>query len=317
LVVNNNAAAVLLMLAGLCKGREAIISRGELVEIGGEFRIPDVMAAAGVDLIEVGTTNRTHVADYERAITPRTAAIVKVHPSNYRVVGFASSVSAKDLGRLAKGRGILFLHDLGSGLIEALPGATWAGEEPTVRGSLEDGADLVTFSGDKLLGGPQAGVIAGRTELVTRLLRHPLLRALRVDKMRLAALNATLTAHARGDLQKLPLWEMALAPESELERRAREIARRLLSGLADDFKVEAVPSEALLGGGSAPGEEIPSWSLAITHASRNASELERSLREASPAVIPRVQDDRVLLDVRTVAPSDDSVLIGVCLEVFA
>ncbi|MEA2461366.1 MAG: L-seryl-tRNA(Ser) seleniumtransferase [Actinomycetota bacterium] len=317
LVVNNNAAAVLLMLAGLCSGREAIISRGELVEIGGEFRIPDVMAAAGVDLVEVGTTNRTNIGDYERAISPRTAAILKVHPSNYRVVGFASSVAAQELARLARGRGVMFLHDLGSGLIESPRGAAWSHAEPTVRGALEDGADLITFSGDKLLGGPQAGIIAGRRDLIEGLMRHPLLRALRVDKMRLAALDATLRAHAAGTPEELPLWKMALTSVDELEARARNMAARLTARLDDDFKVEPVPSEALLGGGSTPGEEIPSWSLAITHGKRTVAELERLLRAASPPVIPRVQDERLMLDLRTVQPADDEALIASALESLA
>jgi L-seryl-tRNA(Ser) seleniumtransferase len=314
-VVNNNAAAVLLVLAALCAGREVIISRGELVEIGGEFRIPDVMKAAGVRLVEVGTTNRTHIADYERAITPDTAAILKVHPSNYRVVGFASSVPAREVARLARGRGLLFLHDLGSGLLDAPSDATWARDEPTVRAALEEGADLVTFSGDKLLGGPQAGVIAGRAQLIGRLMGHPLLRALRVDKLTLAALEATLGAHADGSLSDLPLWRMAGADQGELERRAKSVALEVGERLGAGFKVEAVPSEAVLGGGSAPGREIPSWAVAVSHGERSGPELERAMRRADPPVVPRVTDDRILLDLRTVPADLDGTLVKVCCEV--
>ncbi|MDQ1605533.1 MAG: L-seryl-tRNA(Ser) seleniumtransferase, partial [Actinomycetota bacterium] len=314
-VVNNNAAAVLLVLAALCAGREVIISRGELVEIGGEFRIPDVMKAAGVRLAEIGTTNRTHIADYERAITPDTAAILKVHPSNYRVVGFASSVAAREVARLARGRGLLFLHDLGSGLLDASSDATWARDEPTVRAALEEGADLVTFSGDKLLGGPQAGVIAGRAQLIGRLMGHPLLRALRVDKMTLAALEATLSAHADGSLSDLPLWRMAGADQGELEGRAKSVALEVGERLGAGFKVEAVPSEAVLGGGAAPGREIPSWAVAVSHGERSGPELERAMRRADPPVVPRVTDDRILLDLRTVPADLDGTLVKVCCEV--
>jgi L-seryl-tRNA(Ser) seleniumtransferase len=317
LVVNNNAAAVLLVLAGLCGGREVIISRGELVEIGGEFRIPQVMAAAGVELVEIGTTNRTHLVDYERAITERTAAVFKVHPSNYRVVGFASSVSAADLARLARGRGVLFLHDLGSGLLEGIPEASWAADEPTVAASLSEGADLVTFSGDKLLGGPQAGVIAGRADLIDVLGKHPLLRALRVDKMTLAALEATLVAYSRGELASLPLWRMAMEDEAVLEARARTLAKALEGVARSDVKVEATRSEALAGGGSSPGAEIGSWALMIQHPERTAAELERALRRGTPPVIARVADDRLLLDLRTVHPDEDEALRSSCATALA
>jgi L-seryl-tRNA(Ser) seleniumtransferase len=317
LVVNNNAAAVLLALAGLCAGREVIISRGELVEIGGEFRIPQVMAAAGVDLIEIGTTNRTHLVDYERAITERTAAIFKVHPSNYRVVGFASSVSAAELARLARGRGVLFLHDLGSGLLDRITEAPWAAEEPTVSASLSEGADLVTFSGDKLLGGPQAGVIAGRTDLIGILSKQPLLRALRVDKMTLAALEATLLAYSRGELTSLPLWKMALEDEAVLETRARALTAALKRALPPEVKVEVTRTEAVAGGGSSPGAEIVSWGIVIHHPERTASEIERRLRSGTPPVIARVADDRLLLDVRTVPSEDDETLLSACAEALA
>jgi L-seryl-tRNA(Ser) seleniumtransferase len=305
LVVNNNAAAVLLTLAGLCEGREVIISRGELIEIGGEFRIPDVMKVSGTRLVEVGTTNRTHLADYERAITTDTAAIMKVHPSNYRVVGFTKSVPARDVGRLARGRGVCFIHDLGSGLVRGLDGSFEG--EPAADLALEEGADLVTFSGDKLLGGPQAGVIAGRAELIEKLSRHPLLRALRVDKMTLAALEATLRLYLEGRTEEIPFWAMASTPLEDLERRARDLAAGLAER-APQAKVEAVPLAAVTGGGSLPGTEFGSWGLSVAHDTRSAADIERSLRYGDTPVIVRIEDDKVLLDLRTVPPDEDPTL---------
>ena len=305
LVVNNNAAAVLLVLSALCRDREVIISRGELIEIGGEFRIPDVMALSGARLVEVGTTNRTHLSDYEKAITQNTAAILKVHPSNYRVVGFTASVPSRDLARLARGRGVCFFHDVGSGLIEAPEDATWAAAEPEVRTCLREGADLVTFSGDKLLGGPQAGVIVGRADLVTRLERHPLLRALRVDKLGLAALDATVGTYLSGRQSDLPLWQLALTPATELERRAGELVRKLE---AAGIKVDAIPTSALVGGGSVPGTDLPSWAVVVVHEAMGADELHRALRHGSPAVVGRVEDDRLLLDLRSVPAELDKDL---------
>lgn len=309
LVVNNNAAAVLLMLSALCRDREVIISRGELIEIGGEFRIPDVMANAGVRLVEVGTTNRTHISDYERAITPDTAAILKVHPSNYKVVGFTKSVASRELARLAQGRRVYFFHDLGSGLVSGPAGSAFA-TEPEIAACLSEGADLITFSGDKLLGGPQAGIIAGHASLIAKLAGHPLLRALRVDKMTLAALQATLRLYLEGRMDEIPLWAMALAPLDELERRARAIAAAVGGAVGPDVKVDAVVVTGVAGGGSLPGEEFPSWAVTVDHPSRSADELGRALRSGAPPVIARIEDDRLLLDVRTVAPADDPTLIA-------
>ncbi|HEX2051406.1 MAG TPA: L-seryl-tRNA(Sec) selenium transferase [Actinomycetota bacterium] len=308
LVVNNNAAAVLVVLAALCAGRDVVISRGELVEIGGEFRIPDVMAASGARLVEVGTTNRTHLADYERALGPDTAAILKVHPSNYRVVGFTASVADRDVARLARGRGVPFLYDLGSGLVEPPGDAPWSRDEPRVADALAAGADVVTFSGDKLLGGPQAGVIVGRARLVETIARHPLVRAVRPGKMTLAALEATLDAYLSGRAADLPLWGMALAAPETLEARASALASALDGGAG--VKAEAVPTRAVTGGGSLPGAELGSWAVALTHPTTPPDELDAALRAASPPVIARTEDDRVLLDVRTIAPDDDERLLA-------
>ncbi|MFN2525353.1 MAG: L-seryl-tRNA(Sec) selenium transferase, partial [Actinomycetota bacterium] len=219
LVVNNNAAGMLLVLSALAEGKEVIVSRGELIEIGGEFRIPEILALSGARLVEVGTTNRTHLSDYERAIHPETGLILKVHPSNYRVVGFTATVDAHALAKLARGRGVCFVHDIGSGLVGAPEEVDWLRGEPSAERALAEGADLITFSGDKLLGGPQAGVIAGRQELIAKLNEHPLLRALRVDKMTLAALEATLDLYLEGEFTALPLWGLATTTSDELEGR--------------------------------------------------------------------------------------------------
>ncbi|HJY33002.1 MAG TPA: L-seryl-tRNA(Sec) selenium transferase, partial [Actinomycetota bacterium] len=218
LVVNNGAAALLLALASLARGKGVLVSRGELIEIGGEFRIPDIMAASGARLVEVGTTNRTRASDYRSALSDKTALILKVHPSNYRVVGFASTPSAKDLAGIARRAKIPFLYDLGSGLLEQVPGA--AAGEPSARDALADGADLIVFSGDKLLGGPQAGIVLGRGELIERLRRHPIARAVRIDKMQVAALEAVLAQHAHGLGSGLPVWTMLREPPTHVRRRA-------------------------------------------------------------------------------------------------
>ena len=309
IVVNNNAAAVLLVLAALCRDREVIISRGELIEIGGEFRIPDVMEASGARLVEVGTTNRTHLADYERAIGAHTAAILKVHPSNYRIVGFSTAVPAASVARLARGRGIPLIHDVGSGLVGGPAQLPQMASEPLVDLSIGEGADIVTFSGDKLLGGPQAGVIVGRGELLERVSRHPLLRALRVDKMTLAALEVTVRTYLRGTEGDLPLWQMALAPADDLERRARSLVATIEESLGGaPLKAEAVRSEAVMGGGSLPGHTLASWAVALSHSELGDAELERRLRAGTPPVVARIEDDRVLLDVRTVPPAHDEEL---------
>lgn len=312
LVVNNNAAAVLLTLSALCRGREVIISRGELIEIGGEFRIPEVMAISGARLVEVGTTNRTHIADYERALTPDTGAILKVHPSNYQVVGFTSSVQPREIAGLTRAKGVSFIHDLGSGLVDLPAAAPWAASEPSIKGALEEGADLVTFSGDKLFGGPQAGIVAGHADLIEKLQRDPLMRALRVDKVTLAALEATANAYLENARDELPLWAMALAPEAGLQERAERMAAAVASPFEPDAKVEATRVMSVAGGGSVPGSQIPSWGIAISGLDANA--LQTKLRAGTPPVVVRVADDRVVLDMRTIDPAHDELVVECLLS---
>jgi L-seryl-tRNA(Ser) seleniumtransferase len=307
-VVNNNAAAVLVSLAALCAGRDVVISRGELIEIGGEFRIPDVMTASGARLVEVGTTNRTHPRDYERAISPDTAAILKVHPSNYRVVGFTATVAARELAALARRHDVPLIHDLGSGLLLTDHHDAWLAGEVPVQVALGDGADLVTFSGDKLLGGPQAGIIVGRRDLVDRIKRHPLMRAIRVDKMTLAALEATFGSYLAGTYRELPFWRMAFASSEDLAARAEALRNRLSDLVDTGAKIEAVASDAVTGGGSLPGQRLSSWALSVQFPDVPPDELDRRLRRGSPPLIGRISDDRLLLDLRSVDAHDDPLV---------
>jgi len=283
LVVNNNAAAVLLALAALAEGREVIVSRGELIEIGDGFRIPDVLTRSGAKLVEVGTTNRTRLADYERAVRDDTAAILRVHQSNFRIVGFAEQPALKDLARLAERRELVLVDDLGSGVLDEL------GDEPTVRGSLEAGAHLVTFSGDKLLGGPQAGIVVGRADLVERLRRHPLQRAVRADKLTFAGLEGTLDSYRRGG--DTPVLRMLQEPAEAVRARAERLAA------ATGGRVEETVARA--GGGALPLAEIPSYACALEE------ELAAPLRSAEPPVVGIVRDGVLLLDCLTIA--DDEV----------
>ncbi len=296
LVVNNNAAAVLLVLAALARGREVVISRGELVEIGGSFRIPDVLRESGAILVEVGTTNRTHLRDYEGATTPETAALLRVHPSNFRQTGFTARVQGEDLARVAHAAGVLFLEDLGSGALTSI------GDEPTVGEVLASGADLVTLSGDKLVGGPQAGIILGRRDLVARLRGAPLYRALRPDKMTVAALAETVRLYLRGEQLAVPVAAMLFADPAALRRRAQRLRRRLVAlGVGSDL----VPLEGRAGGGALPESPLPSFGVALQGA---PDALHERLRLGDPAVIGRIEDDRVVLDVRTLLPREDEAL---------
>jgi L-seryl-tRNA(Ser) seleniumtransferase len=298
LVVNNNAAALLLALTALARRREVLVSRGELIEIGGEFRLPDIMTASGARLVEVGTTNRTRLADYRNALSPRTGLVLKVHPSNYRVVGFAQSPPARDLAALAARAGVPLLYDLGSGLLRPLAGVP--ADEPPATSALAEGADLMCFSGDKLLGGPQAGIVLGRTALVERLRRHPMARALRVDKMQVAALESVLRAYASDRWTELPVWTMFRTPARTIQRRARAVAATL-----DGAEVRR--SEAVAGGGSLPGYGVPSWAVALP-VDRRPEVLAARLRQGRPPVFCRVEDGVLLFDLRTVDPSDDEEL---------
>ena len=298
-VVNNNAAATLLALAALAAGREVIVSRGQLIEIGGSFRLPEVMAQSGARLVEVGATNRTHLKDYQNALTDNTAAILRARPSNYRVVGFTSEVGLRELAGLAHGRNIILIDDLGAGALVDLR-AFGLPHEPTVRESIEAGADAVLFSGDKLIGAGQCGVIVGRKALIDKLRRHPLMRAVRVDKTCLMILERTL--HLFRDLGRLrsehPTYRMMSAPLDALQSQAQELAR-LIRAQAPAAKVEIAASQAFLGSGSLPTEAIPSWVVTVTLPVMSASQLARRLRLDSACVFGRIENDRVCLDVRT------------------
>jgi L-seryl-tRNA(Ser) seleniumtransferase len=311
-VVNNNAAAVVLSLATIARGQSVIVSRGELVEIGGSFRLPDVMRAAGATLREVGTTNRTRRRDYETAIDDTTAALMKVHTSNYRIEGFTESVDTAELVEIAREHGLTVIDDIGSGLLRPEPSAAALADEPSATAAVAAGADLVLFSGDKLLGGPQSGIIVGRRHLIDALERHPLMRAVRVDKIILAALEATLQLHRDVEsLGQLPVRTLMDQPCEVLEQRARRLAEALRGtpGLAD---VQVRPSSAFMGGGSVPTQAIESVALVLQPADLPEHELARRLRTGTPAVIPRVQDGAVWIDLRTVMPAqDDGVVVAV------
>ena len=307
IVVNNGASALVLALDTFASGREAIVSRGELVEIGGSFRVPDIMAKSGATLVEVGTTNRTHLDDYRRAITERTGAIVKVHRSNFALEGFVADADASDLAALADECSLPLLHDLGSGLLLSLEAYGLAGE-PTAREALNAGASVVTMSGDKLLGGPQAGIVLGARAQIDAMRRNPLARALRVDKMTLAALEATLTLYREPGraLREIPALVMLTTSVGTLRARADAVRARL-----GEDRCDVVESEASVGGGAYPTARIPSVALALRG---DAAQLERKLRLGDPCVVGRVSEGRLLLDLRTIARSDDETLARAILS---
>jgi L-seryl-tRNA(Ser) seleniumtransferase len=297
LVVNNAAGALLLALGGLARGREVVVSRGELIEIGGEFRLPQIMEAAGVVLREVGTTNRTHLRDYAAALGADTGLVLAVHPSNYRVEGFATRPALAELAALAAERGLPLLHDVGSGLLHGE-----LGDEPSVAASLRAGADLVLFSGDKLLGGPQAGLVVGRAGLVGRLARHPLARAVRADKLTLAALEATLADHLAGRRDQLPVWRALLLTAAELEPRAAAVAAAV--GPVASLR----SGTSVAGGGSLPGEGLESVLVVVDPSPAGATAVLARLRSGDPPVVARVERDRVVVDLRTVPPEQDALV---------
>ncbi len=311
LAVNNNASALLLGLSALAPGKEVIVSRGEAVEIGGGFRVPDVLRQSGATLVDVGTTNRTYVRDYEEAITGNTGAMLKVHASNFRVEGFTASVESQALVELGQKYNIPVLHDVGSGCL--LPTERYGlAHEPMPQESISDGVGLVFFSGDKLLGGPQAGIVVGQSDLVQRLERHPLARAVRIDKLSLAALTATLLHYLADEAEtEIPVWRMISTPQEKIKERATNWQAQV----GGNASVE--PSRSAIGGGTLPGETLPSWVLALDcrGAAGGAEEVMGRMRRADPPVVARIEEDRVLLDPRTVSPEEEEALIGVLRQV--
>ena len=310
-VTNNNAAATMLTLSAMAAGKEVIVSRGQLIEIGGSYRLPDVMECSGAKLKEVGTTNKTHLVDYENAIDPEaTGALLKVHPSNFEVVGFTKTISTKELATLAAKHDLPLIDDIGSGALLDY-GQFGLQNEPVASDSIRDGADLILFSGDKLIGGPQCGIIAGKKKYVDRILNDQLMRAMRVGKMTLAALHATLSlyrdeAKAR---QSVPLLRMLSMPTENLKMRAEKLAS-LLSPVASVASCEAIEEQAMLGGGSLPAQKIPTWCISI-EPNGSVDSLTAKLRTGSPAILGRVHKDRLLLDMRTVSPGEDLEVVKV------
>lgn len=310
LVVNNCAAAAFLILSVLARDGETLVSRGELVEIGGDFRVPDVMANSGTRMIEVGTTNRTRLEDYRRAITPHTRVLMRVHQSNYRIVGFTTLPILSDLADLAREAKLILFEDAGSGALFDLD-EQGLGDEPVIKDSIAEGADVVSFSGDKLLGAPQAGLIVGKREIVDRLRKHSLYRALRVDKLTLAALEATLEAYSRGvALNDVPALRMLALPPAEIEQRAHNLVRRVSEKLGDPaLTIELLKGESAVGGGSGPNTHPETTLISLQHSDIPADEIQAGLRAASPPVIARIADGKVLLDLRTVDPPEESELV--------
>jgi L-seryl-tRNA(Ser) seleniumtransferase len=308
IVVNNNAAAVFLVLNTLAKGAEVVVSRGELIEIGDGFRIPDILSESGATLREVGTTNRTRIADYDRAIGERTRLLLRVHPSNFRIVGFTERPLLEEMVELARRRNLPLCEDLGSGCLVDLAAAGIA--EPVARASFLAGVPVVTFSGDKMLGGPQAGIIAGKKDVVERIRRNPLFRALRVDKLAIAALEATLQAYRRGALDEIPALRMIRMPAAEIATRAADFAGRLRATLPKDVTVELLPGFSVIGGGATPDQQLPTHLVALSTRRISSAELEARLRQPAQGVpvIARIEEDRLVLDLRTVFPEEEAAL---------
>jgi L-seryl-tRNA(Ser) seleniumtransferase len=302
-VVNNNAAAVLLAVNTFAEGREVLVSRGELVEIGGSFRIPEILKKGGARLVEVGTTNRTRLADFANALTPQTGLIMRVHPSNFRIVGFTETADLADLVALGRERGVTVVEDLGSGLLDRLKAPLH--QEATIAESLAAGVDVVTASGDKLLGGPQAGLLVGRKKAVDALRRNPLYRALRVDKMTIAALDAVLALHESGRGEELPVPRMLGLTLSAIEARASALRDRLRERVGSAVTIEIRAVDSAVGGGAAPDLALPSCALTVRCDGRSAESLARGLREAPTPIIARIEDDVLIFDLRTVLPGEE------------
>ena len=316
-VVNNNAGATGLVLATFATGREVVVSHGELIEIGGGFRLPEVFRAYGARLRAVGTTNRTRLSDYEGAISGETGAVMVIHPSNFRVVGFTECPDLKELVELGRSRNIPVIHDIGSGAL-VLSATGVSASDPIARESIRQGADLVLFSGDKLLGGPQCGVIVGKKAFIRRLASHPMSRALRVDKLSLAALQATLTIYRRAvsdhsELDSIPLLRLLRTPVEELQERATGLVERLSAALPG-WDATVVESVSYAGGGSLPGDELPSRAIALKHADIDPAALAQRLRIARPAVVGRVHEGKLLLDLRCVTPDEDEPLYASVIQ---
>lgn len=318
-VVNNNAGAVLLVLAALAAKKEAVVSRGELVEIGGSFRIPDIMGFAGTHLVEVGCTNRTHLRDYENAITDQTAMLMKVHPSNFRILGFVSMPERRELAELAHSHGLLFMEDLGSGIL--LNAETLGIEgEASVTECLRDGVDLVTFSGDKILGGPQIGAVVGKKALIDRIRKYPLLRALRCDKMTLAAMEATLRLYLSGDWKEIPTLSMMSAPSEELKVRAEALKKKIDRRCAPFSVFTSVQSvDDAVGGGAYPERALPGWAVALCPRDEGISAgiIQERLRRASMPVVAGARNNELLIHLRTLPPRDEDVMISSLCEALA
>lgn len=313
-VVNNNAAAVLLVLNTLADGKEVVVSRGQLVEIGGSFRIPEVMGKSGSILREVGTTNRTHRSDYEAAINPNTGLLLAVHPSNYRVVGFTEGVSLEELVEIGRAHGVPVAEDMGSGnLLDLSPFGI--PHEPSVGDRLASGVDLVTFSGDKLLGGPQVGFVAGKPEFVQRTRTNPLFRALRLDKATFLAIEATLAAYVAGQLDEIPTVAMLMAPRDVLQRRAEALAKRLCAEVPEGrVKIDVVEVDSRVGGGAAPETDLPSYAVSL-ESEEGPNRLATALRLSDPPVIARILEDRLVMDLRTVQRDEEDDLVAVVASV--
>ncbi len=308
LVVNNNAAAVLLVLNTLAEGGEVIVSRGELIEIGGAFRLPEIMEKSGAILREVGTTNRTRLSDYERAITDRTRLILRAHWSNFRIIGFTERPSLRDLVALAHRHGLPCYEDLGSGCLVDL--SPWGiPDEPAVPRALAEGVDVCSFSGDKVLGGPQAGIIVGRREIIERLARNPLMRVVRPDKLTLAALEATLRLYVSGRTEDIPALRMIAMSPSELRRRAQRLARQVKRAVGEMLRVRLREGTSVIGGGAAPEAKLPTTLIAVAHPELSAEELEARLRAHDPPIIARIEQEEVVLDLRAVFPEEEREVV--------